>query len=333
MSVAIALPWIESGGAVEYLPTHTFPTDDGGVDMKCPTEIAITDRREAELGASIHDDHVVRILGFGEYNAIDGLRPITTAYLVMEFVDGGTLRDLLHREGTLAPGAAADLVRQAALGLRAVHASGVVHRDIKPENIAIPQSGGLKLMDFGAASRVSATATATDVLGTLGYVAPEQARGHAPSPASDIYSLGVVLYELLSGHRPHDADDIATLIVRVLERDPPALDPSVPTVLRDLVMSMLAREPDDRPDAAQVVAALEPWAKPVLWQLEARRTTDHGPGPATVRSHAGNLVHLLRLYFAYFRDGGRADLGEFALKLLTPPTPDEDIEPTRKRDD
>ncbi|MFH8249258.1 serine/threonine-protein kinase [Microbacterium sp. B2969] len=183
-------------------------------------------------------------------------------YLVMEFVDGPTLAQRLH-EGPLPLAQARHLAIELASGLNAVHEAGLVHRDVKPSNILLAQASGVsahfhvKLADFGLAQLASTAAVTTPglVMGTAEYLAPEQVRGEACSPASDIYAFGLVLLESITGERafPH-ASGIGAVIVRLIESPeiPASLDPQWTNLLR----RMLATDPAQRPTALQLVHTL-----------------------------------------------------------------------------
>ena len=227
--------------------------DDGGVIERF--------RREARSVASLSHPNVVAVHDFGQ-DPKDG-----APYIVMEYVPGVTLADVVDREGALAPGAAAAVALGVASGLEAAHRRGVIHRDVKPANVLLAGSGdfgAVKVADFGVA-RVVAEDTLTEenaVVGTVHYLSPEQAMGRPVGPASDLYSLGVVLYEMLAGRRPFEAEGaqspLAVAMRHVTEEpDPPsASNPEVPPALDALVMRLLAKDPERRPASAAVLAEL-----------------------------------------------------------------------------
>ena len=208
--------------------------------------------REAKLAARLSHPNIVAVYDAG---AEDGV-----PYIVMEYVAGETVSDLLLRRGRLEAAEAVALALQACSGLEAAHEAGLVHRDIKPQNLLITPDGTLKIADFGIARSLDGTqlTQAGTVLGTAGYLAPEQAAGEPVNAAADIYALGAVLYELLAGRPPYEADSLAELFVKQSEgtiiplRD---LAPGVPPRLEDAVMRALARAPQYRPGSAAEFAS------------------------------------------------------------------------------
>jgi eukaryotic-like serine/threonine-protein kinase len=204
-------------------------------------------KREARAAAAINDAGVVTVYDAGA----DG----PTRYIVMEFVAGKSLSDLLREHRPLEPRRAAYIADQVATTLAAAHAVGIVHRDIKPGNIMVEANDRVKVLDFGiarTADAVTLTKTAS-VLGTAPYMAPEQAMGNPADARSDIYSLGCVLYEMLTGQPPFMADLPAAVMhqhVRTPPKPPRERNPDVPPALDALVLQMLAKNPDDRPQTA-----------------------------------------------------------------------------------
>ena len=205
--------------------------------------------REAQAAAAIGHPGVVTVYDAGA----DG----PTRFIVMEFVPGKSLADLLREREhkPLEPDQAADIAAQVADALSAAHAAGIIHRDIKPGNIMVEPDASVKVLDFGIARAVdgnSLTQTAT-VLGTSAYMSPEQALGQPVDARSDIYSLGCVLYEMLTGQPPFVADVAAAVMhqhVRVAPKPAIERNPQVPAALNALVMEMLAKQPKDRPQTA-----------------------------------------------------------------------------------
>ncbi len=206
--------------------------------------------REAQSTAALSHPGVVTVYDAGA----DG----PTRFIVMELVPGRSLADILRDEGPLDPDRSANIAAQVADALSAAHAAGIVHRDIKPGNIMVTPDGQVKVLDFGIARALdshSLTQTAT-VLGTSAYMSPEQAMGQPVDARSDIYSLGCVLYEMLTGEPPFTADVSAAVLhqhVRVAPKPARERNPAIPPALDALVMQMLAKSPDDRPQTAAEV--------------------------------------------------------------------------------
>ena len=183
-------------------------------------------------------------------------------YIVMEYLPGGSLADRLVRDGAQPIGRSLDWLGQAAAALDAAHASGIVHRDVKPANLLLDNDNRVKVADFGVASAVglgSLTEVGT-VVGTAGYLAPEQARGEKATPASDRYALAVVAFELLTGTRPFERESsTAEALAHVSAPIPPAssLNPELPSQVDDALARGLAKQPEHRYDsAADLVHAL-----------------------------------------------------------------------------
>ncbi|HEU5212742.1 MAG TPA: protein kinase [Gaiellaceae bacterium] len=200
-------------------------------------------QREARSAAQLGHPNIVTVIDRGEDNG----RP----YIVFEYVGGENLKQLVAREGALPVGTAIDLGIQIAQALEAAHGRGVVHRDVKPQNVLLAGEGRAKVTDFGIArarGTEGLTLTGT-IMGTSDYIAPEQAKGEAAGPASDIYSLGVVLYELLTGRVPYEAESPVAAAMRHVHDPVPsvrAVRPEVPPRLDACVRRALAKEPHDR---------------------------------------------------------------------------------------
>lgn len=211
--------------------------------------------REALAAARLSNaPSTVTIFDVGEHDD----RP----YIVMEYLAGGSLADRLVRDGAQPIGRSLDWLGQAAAALDAAHASGIVHRDVKPANLLLDNDSRVKVADFGVASAVglgSLTEVGT-VVGTAGYLAPEQARGEKATPASDRYALAVVAFELLTGTRPFERESsTAEALAHVSAPIPPAsrLNPELPPQVDDALARGLAKEPEHRYEsAADLVHAL-----------------------------------------------------------------------------
>jgi serine/threonine-protein kinase len=247
--------------------------------------------REGRTTAAFNHRHAVTVFDAGED---DG-----DLYLVMELVDGPSLAELMARSGPLPIEQAVRIAAKVLSALAAAHAVGIVHRDVKPANILLGPNGAVKLADFGIAKRfddLSASVTSTGmVVGTPRYLSPEQARGEAATPASDVYSMGVVLFEMLTGRQPFEGD--AAIAIAVAQQAGPAPDvrslrPEVPVALASVVAHALAAQPSARPaTAAEMLTALTTartttMAVPSAPAAGAHRTTQAMPAAAVSRTVA-----------------------------------------------
>jgi serine/threonine-protein kinase len=205
-------------------------------------------KAEAQHAGSLSHPNIARVYDYGE--PADGQPP----YLVMELVDGPSLADVLAG-GPLDASRMLDVIAQAAAGLQAAHASGLVHRDIKPANILFAADGTVRITDFGIAHAIgSAPVTVTGIMmGTPGYIAPERLAGGQAGPASDLYALGIVAYECLAGTPPF-AGGALEVATAHRDRPLPPLPASVPFEVATLVMGLTAKDPARRPGTAAEVA-------------------------------------------------------------------------------
>jgi serine/threonine protein kinase len=201
--------------------------------------------REARLAARLNHPHVVAVYDLVE----DG----DVQWLVMEYVEGVTLAELVRRDGALLPDQAAPVIGQATDALAAAHTAGIVHRDVKPSNILVSPHGQVKLSDFGIA-RAEADASLTQtglVTGSPAYLAPEVASGQQATDASDVWSLGATLFHALAGHPPYEVgDNVLGALYRIVHEDPPRLPNA--GWLGPLLLATMTREPADRWSMAQV---------------------------------------------------------------------------------
>ena len=222
--------------------------------------------QEARVAATLNHPNVMAVFDVG----VDGGIP----YVVSELLEGQTLATLL-RQGPLSLRKATDLATQIALGLAAAHAKGIVHRDLKPDNIFVTPEGRAKILDFGLAKLIEspdayagvthlATLPAGPtgaglVLGTAGYMAPEQVRGEAADHRADIFAFGAVFYEMLSGHRAFAGDSSVERMTAILKQDPPALPAgAIPPHLDRVVHLCLEKDPSQRFQSCRDIAfALE----------------------------------------------------------------------------
>ncbi len=210
-------------------------------------------RREAQSAASLNHPSIVAVYDTGEDMA--GSLPVP--YIVMEFVDGRTLRDLLRDDRRLLPERAAEITDGVLRALDYSHRNNIVHRDIKPGNVMLTRSGDVKVMDFGIARAVSdgqATMTQTaQVIGTAQYLSPEQARGERVDARSDLYSTGCLLYELLTGRPPFTGDSPVAIAYQHVKENPvppSQVDPEVPAWADAIVLKAMQKDPADRYQSA-----------------------------------------------------------------------------------
>src|SRR5947208_7743718 len=215
-------------------------------------------RREAQSAASLNHPSIVAVYDPGEDDTGGSHIP----YIVMEYVDGRTLRDLLRDDRRLLPERALEITDGVLRALEYSHQAGIVHRDIKPCNVMVTRNGDVKVMDFGIARAMSdaqATMTQTaQVIGTAQYLSPEQARGERVDARSDLYSTGCLLYELLTGRPPFLGDSpvaIAYQHVRENPIPPSRVDPEVPQWADAIVLKAMAKDPRDRYQSAAEMRA------------------------------------------------------------------------------
>ncbi|APE17460.1 serine/threonine protein kinase [Mycobacterium sp. WY10] len=210
-------------------------------------------RREAQNAAALNHPAIVAVYDTGEAETSNGPLP----YIVMEYVDGVTLRDIVHTDGPIPPRRAIEIIADACQALNFSHQHGIIHRDVKPANIMISKTGAVKVMDFGIARALadagnSVTQTAA-VIGTAQYLSPEQARGEPVDARSDVYSLGCVLYEILTGEPPFVGDSPVAVAYQHVREDP--VPPSqkhsgISPELDAVVLKALAKNPDNRYQSA-----------------------------------------------------------------------------------
>ncbi|HET6732613.1 Stk1 family PASTA domain-containing Ser/Thr kinase [Mycobacterium sp.] len=205
-------------------------------------------RREAQNAAALNHPAIVAVYDTGEAETPQGPLP----YIVMEYVDGVTLRDIVHTEGPMPAKRALEVIADACQALNFSHQHGIIHRDVKPANIMISKTGAVKVMDFGIARALSDANSVTQtaaVIGTAQYLSPEQARGEKVDARSDVYSLGCVLYEVLTGEPPFVGDSPVAVAYQHVREDP--VPPSqrhndISPELDAVVLKALAKNPDNR---------------------------------------------------------------------------------------
>jgi eukaryotic-like serine/threonine-protein kinase len=256
-------------------------------------------RREAQNAAALNHPAIVAVYDTGEAETATGPLP----YIVMEYVDGITLRDIVHNDGPIEPRRAIEVIADACQALNFSHQHGTIHRDVKPANIMISKTGAVKVMDFGIAKAIAdagnpVTQTAA-VIGTAQYLSPEQARGETVDARSDVYSLGCVLYEVLTGEPPFVGDSPVAVAYQHVREDPvppsernPALSPELDAV----VLKALAKNPDNRyqtaadmrTDLIRVHSGEPPEAPKVF--TDAERTSLISATPSNGRSQPTDFI-------------------------------------------
>ncbi|MGU3436319.1 Stk1 family PASTA domain-containing Ser/Thr kinase [Actinomycetes bacterium M1A6_2h] len=239
-------------------------------------------RREAQNAAALNHPAIVAVYDTGEAETDTGPLP----YIVMEYVDGDTLRDIVRSEGPMPPKRAMEVFADVCAALDFSHRNGIVHRDVKPANVMINRAGAVKVMDFGIARAIAdssspMTQTAA-VIGTAQYLSPEQARGEQVDARSDVYSLGCVLFEILTGEPPFTGDSPVAVAYQHVREDPPlpsTVNPGVPRELDSVILKAMSKNPanryqsaaDMRSDIVKVLSGGRPSA-PMVMNDEDRTT-------------------------------------------------------------
>ncbi len=283
-------------------------------------------RREATAAANLSHPNIVGVYDWGEAEG--------TYFIVMEYVNGRTLSQVLRADGQFHPDRAADIGADVAAALGFAHRNGVVHRDVKPGNVLVDQNGLVKVADFGIARAITAT---TDdhltqvgtVMGTATYFSPEQARGDAVDPRSDIYSLGCVLYELVVGRPPFSGDSPVAIAYKQVHESPTPprqINPSVPVALEAIILKCLAKNPANRyPSAEDLRADLRRFregnrilAEPVMAPPVARAPAATGVLAATtaIAPTRGGGRPPVDPYVDEYDEGPRRSSGAFFAVLV-----------------
>jgi eukaryotic-like serine/threonine-protein kinase len=222
-------------------------------------------RVEARHAARVDHEGIADVYDYGEGSG--------SAYLVMELVSGDSLARIIEKRIRLTGVEVLSIIEQTARALHAAHEDGLVHRDVKPGNLLITPNGKVKITDFGiarVADQVALTATG-QVMGTVQYLAPEQATGKPATPSTDIYSLGIVAYEALTGKRPFTGESQMVIAMAQINDKPPAMDKDIDSRVQDLVLACLAKKPSQRPGSA---LDLSNRARALRLQLEGLSPTE-----------------------------------------------------------
>jgi beta-lactam-binding protein with PASTA domain/predicted Ser/Thr protein kinase len=282
-------------------------------------------RREAQNAAALNHPAIVAVYDTGEAETAAGPLP----YIVMEYVDGITLRDIVHNDGPIPPRKALEIIADACQALNFSHQHGIIHRDVKPANIMISKTGAVKVMDFGIARALadsgnSVTATSA-VIGTAQYLSPEQASGNPVDARSDVYSLGCVLYEITTGQPPFVGDSPVAVAYQHVREDP--VPPSqrhqgISPDLDAVVLKALAKNPDNRyqstaemrADLVRVHSGQTPEAPKVL--TDAERTSLMAAAPPS-QPQGPDTDQLPRQQAAFVDRGGpsRASIGRWLIAV------------------
>ncbi|MEU4378707.1 Stk1 family PASTA domain-containing Ser/Thr kinase [Micromonospora echinofusca] len=249
-------------------------------------------RREAQNAASLNHPAIVAVYDTGEETAPTGE---TLPFIVMEFVNGRTLKEVLGVEGRLQPRRALEICADMCAALEFSHRHGIIHRDIKPGNVMLTQTGQVKVMDFGIARALASGATTmtqtSAVIGTAQYLSPEQARGEAVDARSDVYAAGCVLFELVCGHPPFVGDSPVSVAYQHVRETPPTpsdINPDVNPAVDAIVLKALSKNPlnryqsagEMRADLLRAAAGRPVMATPVLPQEETAQLAPAAAGYA-----------------------------------------------------
>ncbi|UPO77936.1 PASTA domain-containing protein [Arthrobacter sp. Helios] len=273
------------GMSTVYLATDTRLDRDVALKVLYPhlaADRGFLDRfeREAKSAARLSHPHVVGVLDQGIEESL--------AYLVMEYVPGHTLRDVLNERTRLTPRLALAMMDAVVDGLAAAHEAGLVHRDVKPENVLLASSGAIKIADFGLARAVTTSTNTGTLVGTVAYLAPELVTGDGADERSDIYSAGIMLYEMLTGSQPFTGEvpiQVAFAHVHSTVPAPSAACPGLAQDLDELVQWCTAQDPEERPvDGRALLGEL----RHIRTSLTDEQLDFHAPGTPAPGHPAGN---------------------------------------------
>lgn len=210
-------------------------------------------RKEAQAAAGLSHPNIVNVYDVGDDNGL--------YYIVMELIEGITLKDYIVRKGKLSVKEATSIAIQVSLGLQAAHNRGIIHRDVKPQNIIISVDGKVKLSDFGIAKATNSNTITSNVMGSVHYSSPEQVRGGFSNAKSDIYSLGVTLYEMVTGRVPFDGETTVAIAIKHLQEEieaPSKYTPNLPFSLEQIILKCTQKSPDRRyNDLAELIDDLK----------------------------------------------------------------------------
>lgn len=210
-------------------------------EFRADTTFVSKFQKEAQAAAGLAHPNVVNVYDVGEDRGL--------YYIVMELVEGITLKDYITKKGKLSVKEATSIAIQVSLGLEAAHNEGIVHRDVKPQNIIISTDGKVKLSDFGIAKAINSNTITANVMGSVHYSSPEQVRGGFSDTKSDIYSLGITMYEMVTGRVPFDGDTTVAIAIKHLQEEliaPSRFTPDLPFSLEQIIMKCTQKNPERR---------------------------------------------------------------------------------------
>lgn len=292
-------------------------------EQKSRSEFLARFRREADAIAALDHINIMPIYAYGEQEDL--------AYLVMPYVTGGTLRQLLEKQGALSLHETVPIIEQAAAALDCAHAQGIVHRDLKPGNILFHADGRVLLADFGLAKVLkdvrdhdspgqTALTSAGTIIGTPEYLSPEQGMGHEVDPRTDVYSLGIVLFQMLSGCLPFTGVSPVAIAIRHTLEEPPALsqlNPNIPHSVEAVVMKAIAKKPEQRyARAGELARALRAAISPdhATQQMSALPEATNGQ---LVAAKLANEAIMPEIPTARYQEDIHSALTEAAPRLTT----------------
>lgn len=291
--------------------------------------------REAKAVLALNHENIVRSYDVGEDEGL--------SFIVLEYVEGSTLKDIIKSDGPLSPKVAVNIVCQVLDALSHAHECGIIHRDVKPQNVIITPKGKAKLADFGIArdaSTMTRTFAGQSVVGTVHYISPEQARGENVTAASDIYSCGIMLYEMLTGEVPFAGDNSVAIALKHLQEDvipPHEVNPRIPRALNDIVVRAVSKNPRTRyATARQMKADLLRSLREPSGKFARPEPGEGGAGKKKTHSGIINIAIMITIVLGLFtamffiaraiRDEGDGTGADYIIPTLTGKTLDKATE-------